>query len=257
MLVYQDNYIELYHGDNLSVLLTLAENSIDAVITDPPFGINYQNNYTQSKHKKLTGDTEKFSYYPWSSACWPLLKDDSAIFAYTGWSEYPDHVFHLRNVGYQLKEPLIVQKRPSGKTDLFGTFQSNADWLLFAHKGKFKFKRTEILKNKHAGTNPGKGRKPVPEFKFRFPACWFGPEYPQSTEHPKKIEQWRHPTIKTVELMEWLILLSTNENNVVLDPFAGAGTTLIAAKQLRRKAIGIELDKDFIDIIIQRLKLCE
>lgn len=62
----------------------------------------------------------------------------------------------------------------------------------------------------------------------------------------------KHPTIKPVKLMEWLIKLLTQKNEVVLDPFAGSGTTLVAALNLGRKGIGIELCKDYIPGIKSR-----
>lgn len=152
-----------------------------------------------------------------------------------------------------MKEPLIVQKRASGKTDLYGSFQSNADWIIFAHKGRFKFRPTQLVKNKKAGTIPNIGRKPVPVFKTRFPSCWFGPEYPWSTENPTVVKQWRHPTMKSVEFMKWLILLTTKENDLVIDPFMGSGSTLLAAQQTNRRAIGIEMAQDFCDMAKERL----
>jgi site-specific DNA-methyltransferase (adenine-specific) len=62
-----------------------------------------------------------------------------------------------------------------------------------------------------------------------------------------------HPTEKPIELMKILIANSCNENDTVLDPFVGAGSTLIAAKELNRNAIGIELDKQYYDIAKQRI----
>jgi DNA modification methylase len=251
-LIYQDSDIFLYCADNLDILPDCCK--VDAIITDPPFGINYQNNLTTNKHDKIVGDNEKFSYYPWASLCWPLLRNNRALFAYTGWSEYADHCAQIKQIGYQLKEPLIVQKRASGKTDLYGSFQSNSDWIIFATKGKFTFEPTKLLRNKYAGAIPGKNRSPVPEFKTRFPSCWFGPEFPMSTLNQVSAK-FRHPTIKTVELMSWLIQLSTKEGDIVLDPFAGTGTTLKAAKLTSRKAIGIEIRPDYCNMIIENLKI--
>lgn len=147
-----------------------------------------------------------------------------------------------------MKEPLICQKRASGKTDLYGTFQSNSDWIIFAHKGKFQFRKTQLLKNKKAGVIPNKGRKPVPIYKTRFPSCWFGGEYPWSTENPIIQKQFYHPTVKSLEFIKWLILLSTDENDLVLDSFMGSWTTAIAAKQLKRNFIGCEIEKEFCEI---------
>lgn len=251
---FQENNITIYHGNCLEILPNLNVQA-NLFLTDPPYGINYQNNYTADMHDKIQGDESCYLYSNWGKEAYRLLKDDSALFAFTGWSEYPHHYPELASCGFSLKEPLIVQKRASGKTDLYGSFQSNADWIIFAHKGKFKFRKTELVKNKKAGVIPNKGRKPVPEYKTRFPASWFGEEYPWSTSNPASVTEWRHPTIKNVILMKWLILLTTDENDLIVDPYMGSGSTILAAAQLGRKAIGIELEQKYCDMAIQRLKL--
>lgn len=62
-----------------------------------------------------------------------------------------------------------------------------------------------------------------------------------------------HPTVKPIKLMEYLVKLVSREGAVVLDPFAGSGSTLIACKNLNRNYIGIELDNEYIEIINKRL----
>jgi site-specific DNA-methyltransferase (adenine-specific) len=62
-----------------------------------------------------------------------------------------------------------------------------------------------------------------------------------------------HPTIKPIKLMSWLITLASREGDIVLDPFCGSGTTLIAAKMLSRQYIGIELEKEYYDIARLRI----
>lgn len=63
-----------------------------------------------------------------------------------------------------------------------------------------------------------------------------------------------HPTVKPLKLMSYLITMGSRENDIILDPFCGSGTTLIAATQLNRKFIGIELNKEYCDIARTRLK---
>ena len=63
-----------------------------------------------------------------------------------------------------------------------------------------------------------------------------------------------HPTVKPTELMKWLVKLVTPEGGVVLDPFAGSGTTLVACKMLGRDCIGIEREPEYVEIIKRRLE---
>lgn len=159
-----------------------------------------------------------------------------------------------------MKEPLVCQKRASGTTDLAGSFQTNADWLLYAYKGRFKFKTTQLLRNKRAGTIPNKGRKPVPEWKKRFPSHWFGKDFPRSTENPRfqkmlleKGAPTTHPTIKGLEFCKWVIQLTTDPGDLVVDLCAGSGTTLLAAKQLGRRFLGCEIEERFVELARWRL----
>jgi len=229
--------------------------SIDLVVTDPPFGINYQNNYTSNKHAKIEGDESFFSYEILARECFRVLKDDTAIFCFTGWSEYPHHFTEIESAGFKMKEPLICQKKPAGG-DLYGSFQPNSDWVLFAHKGRFIFQGTNLMRNKRAGTIPAKGRKPTPEFKGRFPACWFGEGFPYSSENPVFQAKYNmyHPTIKSQKFIEWLIQLSTKEGDTVLDPFMGSWTTAVAAKHLKRNFIGCDKSKDYCEIGKRRIE---
>ena len=75
------------------------------------------------------------------------------------------------------------------------------------------------------------------------------------SERNKGVEDGnKHPTVKPVALMEYLVKLVTKENAVVLDPFAGSGSTLLACKNLGRGYVGIEREQEYVDIINARLK---
>lgn len=242
--------------DDADFFKSISDESVHVVITDPPYGINYQNHYTHKKHKKINNDTEPFSYDLLGQEAFRILMNNSALFAFTGWSVYPQHFVELSKY-FNMKEPIICQKRPAGSaSDLKGTFQPNADWCMFGHKGKFQFKPTQLLKNKRAGTVPNIGRKPVPLYKTRFPACWFGSEYPMASENSafQKQRHIFHPTIKGLDFIKWLILLTTNENDVVVDPYAGTGTIAVAAQQLNRRFIVNDNDATNYQYILQRIK---
>ena len=62
-----------------------------------------------------------------------------------------------------------------------------------------------------------------------------------------------HPTEKPTSILEYMIKKSSNEDDIILDPFAGGGSTLIASKNLNRNAIGIELEENYVDLILERL----
>jgi site-specific DNA-methyltransferase (adenine-specific) len=241
--------------DYREFLDSVPSESVHAVVTDPPYGMAYQNNYTSRKHKVLKGDSEPFSFSDLASEAFRIMEQDTAIFCFTRWSEYPVHQGELSQAGFCMKEPLICQKRSSGTSDLKGTFQTNSDWIMFGHRGRFTFRNTTLMKNSRAGDIPNKGRKPVPDFKVRFPSCWFGPEYPWSSENSsfQKSNGLYHPTIKGLEFVKWLILLSTDEGDTVCDPFMGSGTTAEACIETGRNFIGCEIDDEHHETCLKRV----
>lgn len=242
--------------DYQDLLKQIPDESVDLVLSDPPFGINYLNHYTHREHSNIIGDEAHFSYDILAKESYRILKPNTAILLFSCWSEYPKHYQQVEAAGFKMKEPIICQKRASGTTDLYGSFQSNADWVIFAHKGRFIFKPTQLVRNKRAGTIPNIGRKPVPDFKQRFPSCWFGEEYPFSSENPtyQKKNNLFHPTIKGLTFCKWLIQLFTDPDATVVDPFVGSGTTALAAKQLGRKWIVGEISEEYCKIANDRLK---
>ena len=73
-----------------------------------------------------------------------------------------------------------------------------------------------------------------------------------SLTKPSEKKCGKHPTQKPIELLEKIILASTNENDLILDPFNGSGTTGIVATKLKRRYIGIEKEKEYLDLTIKR-----
>lgn len=248
MLVAQEDYIAFLRG--------LADGSVDLVLTDPPFGIDYQNNYTHKMQKKIENDGSSFSYELLAKESYRVLKDDSASFFFTGWSTYAQHYVDIAKAGFKMREPLICQKRPAGSTGFKSTFQANSDWIIFVTKGKFKFRETKILRNKRAGTIPNKGRKPVPEWKNRFPSCWFGKEFPFSTENPSYLRKHDivHPTVKSHKLLSWIIQLTTDPGGLVIDPFCGSGSLALAALNTRRDFAVCDVKEEYVRLTNKRLQ---
>lgn len=245
---------QIHHMDYLDLLTSLPDNSVDLVLTDPPYGMAYVNNNTKNKHKMLAGDGDEFPYDKLAQEAFRILKDDTAIYAFTHWSRFPSHYFDLQSAGFVMKEALMGQKRsPSAIGDLEGSFANNADWCLFAHKGRFKFRETQLVKNRGAGDARERGTVTVAEYKTRFPTCWFGPEYPFSSEPPAIQARYRHPTVKDVRFIEWMIRISTDEGAVIVDPFSGSGTTAAACQRSGRHFIASEYSKKFVEMGRARL----
>ena len=247
----------IFLGDYLELMKSLEDESIDLVLTDPPFGVNYQSMYRTSEHsrqkEKIVNDDRDFGYAELANEAWRLLKPGSAFFAFTGWSRYPWHFQNVEQAGFKMRQPLICQKRAGSASP--GSFQSNCDWIIFAVKGGFQFETTTLVRNRYAGQQTryynSRGetveREPTPYFKRVFPSAWFGPEYPCSSENPATLTALgeEHPTVKSVTFLEWIIQLCSKEGAVVLDPFCGTGTTALAALNTGRRFIVGDIYPDY------------
>ena len=133
---------------------------------------------------------------------------------------------------------------------------NNAEWIIFCQKGRRPFNATTLLENrKKEGTLFQKERIPSKKYKTRFPACWFGPEYPKSTYNAtwQRKHQIYHPTIKNVDCLSWLIQISSNPGDVVFDGFSGTASTAVAALTTGRHFLGAEISLDYWQIGQKRL----
>lgn len=103
---------------------------------------------------------------------------------------------------------------------------------------------------------PHAGRKPYREYKSRFPACWFGEEYPKATYNSSWLRKHQifHPTVKNVEFLSWLIQISSLPEELVFDGFMGTGSTALAAIINGRSYLGAEISGDYYALAQKRIK---
>ena len=250
---------KILNCDCLEGFKLIEDGSIDLIISDPPYGVNYINNYTLEKHKKIANDNNN-SYRWFIKECYRVLKPNSHIYLFTRFDVYPQHYKDLVDAGFKIKNVLVIEKgHIGGVGDLKGSYRNNSEWIIFAHKGRREFEKTKLMKNiKPAGKKVARNGSPVQEYKTRFDSCWFGEQYPKSTYNAsyQKKNNIKHPTIKNANLLEWLIQISSKENDVILDMFMGSGSTAIACKNTNRRYVGFEIDEDYFKISKQRIEKC-
>lgn len=250
---------QIYCIDALELLRQLPSHSVDMLLTDPPYGISYKNHFTTRPHPKIIGD-DGLDFETLANQCYRVLKSDTHAYFFTRFDRYPRHFQALEQAGFRVKNCLVIEKRTVGGIgDLYGNFSNNAEWVIFCQKGRRLFSQTQLLKNKKAGIFLGRNRPKVAEYKTRFPACWFGPEYPKATYNStwQKAHGIYHPTIKDQECLEWLIQISTAPGELIVDPFMGSGSTALAAQHTGRHFIGSEIDRQYYELSIRRLQNTE
>ena len=246
---------ELYCGDAFEILPTLADESIDAVVSDMPYSSSFGRCTDLSWDKPI--DLPLF---------WQLMETKTIPAANIA-------LFCNMKLAYDL----INTKKEWFRYDLIWAKNNKVGFLnanvqpLKSHElvllfGRPGFRETAIY-------NPVKlasGRPFVKKYKKRKASV-----YPSQKEytvvsdggtHPSSIlafsndregnqpEKCHHPTAKPLCLMGFLLMLFMQENSVVLDPFMGSGTTGVAAMKLRRNFIGIEREKKYFDIACQRIE---
>jgi site-specific DNA-methyltransferase (adenine-specific) len=240
------HHIRIYHGDCLEILAQLPDSSIDLVFADPPYflsngGITCHAGKMVSVHKgdwdKSRGPDANHDFNrSWLAACQRVLKPNGAI-----WVSGTSHVIHsvgfaMQQLGFKLLNDISWVK-PNPPPNLSCRYFTHAtETIIWAAKDK-KSRHTfnyKLMKER----NQGKQMKSVWEIKP-----------PESWE--KKFG--KHPTQKPVALLERILLASTNEGDLVLDPFLGGGTTLLTALRLRRHALGCELDSEFLSLSLRRI----
>lgn len=214
---------ELYTGDCLDVLPTLAAGSVDAVITDPPYGIDYQSSWRIDKDKrkpKIANDLTPC--VEWLDDAFRVTKPGGALLCFCRWDV--EHQFRcaIEAAGFNLRSQVIWDKVAHGMGDLNGSFAPQHENILFATKGHFKF-----WKNR-----------------------------PQSIIRWMRIapDKLLHPNEKPIVLMRRLIVPVVPPGGVVLDPFMGSGPTGYAAVYEGRRFLGIELDSEYADIARRRIE---
>ncbi len=222
-----DNAASPFHllrGDALKLLAEMPSDSIDAVITDPPYGIDFQSSRTTgSKRKpKIANDKRPFIWFAPEIA--RVLNTGGGALIFTRFDVEADFRRALQLAGLMVKGQVIWDKVGHGMGDLAGDVAPQHENVIFAVKGRFQW--------------PGPRLKSV----VRFPRVPPG--------------QLVHPNEKPVALLEHLIAHVCPPGGTVLDPFAGSGSTLVAAIKTGRRAIGFELSPEIADLAEARLSDC-
>lgn len=214
----------IIHGDCLDAMPTIASNSVDAIVTDPPYGIDYQSEWKRDVNGRRNNEklftpkiaNDKNVFTEWLPEAFRITKDGGSILCFCRWDVQEIFRLAIESSGFKIKSQVIWDKVSHGMGDLVSSFGPQHEVIWFAIKGKFKF--------------PG-GR---PKSIIRCPRV-----PPLALMHPNQ---------KPLFLMKSLCKAVCPDDGTILDPFCGSGTTGIAAKSLGLKFIGIEINEGYCDI---------
>lgn len=246
----------IFRTDCFKLMEQLPDQSVSLILTDPPYGIRYQNQFTQCRHPPIVGDGG-IDFEHFAKESYRILKENSHAYFFTRFDCYAYHYNCLEQAGFSIKNCLVIEKGSVGGIgDLRGSYANNAEWIIFCQKGRRLFNHTTLLCNrKKEGTIFHPGRKPSQKYKTRFNACWFGSEYPKATHNAtwQRKNQVFHPTIKNETFLSWLIQISSQPGELVFDGFMGSGSTAVAAIITGRDYIGAEINDNYYNVAKMRI----
>lgn len=246
---------ELIHEDALAALAKVSSTSIDFVFADPPYflsndGFTVKSGLSVSVNKgdwdRSSGFNQDLEFHrAWISECLRVLRPDGTIAISGTYHSIYQCGFVLQEQGCRIINDLAWFK-PNGAPALAGrNFTASHETVVWASKSR-KAKHTfnyALSKTwsapKDKLLNPGKQMRSV----------WSIPSTPK-----REKAFGPHPTQKPLELLMRLVALCTREGDVILDPFCGSGTTGVAAITLGRKFVGIDLDKDHLELARRRIE---
>jgi site-specific DNA-methyltransferase (adenine-specific) len=253
---FSDWNVQLYNADVLEALVAIPESSVDLVFADPPYnlsndGITCQSGEMVSVNKgdwdRSKGIEEDYKFhFDWINACRRVLKPNGSI-----WISGTYHSIYL--CGYALQKQAwhiindICWFKPNASPNLscrmFTASHETLIWAKKSREAKHCFNYEDVT---HRSWKPDFLKNPHAQMR----SVW-------SITSTKAYEKafGKHPTQKPEELLNRIILSSTEQNHTVLDPFCGSGTTGVSALKAGRRFIGIDSNEEYlIKLAVPRIK---
>ena len=247
----ENGSFSLINGDTFKVLKKIEDKTFDIIFADPPYFLS-NNGITCSGGKMISvnkGDwdkslklKEKHSFNKrWIKECYRILKDTGTIWISGTLHNIYSIGMALEESGFKILNNITWQKTNPPPNLACKTFTHSTETILWARKDLKNVKYTfnyDAMKQ----MNANKQMKDV---------------WTTSLTKPSEKKQGKHPTQKPLEILDKIILASTKENDLILDPFCGSSTTGISAVKLGRKYIGIDNEKEYLDLSIRRYEELE
>jgi site-specific DNA-methyltransferase (adenine-specific) len=220
---YQDGLVTIYHGDCRDVAPVLVDGSADLLLTDPPYGMAFVSGWTAAKATVKSDGVRQGIRVVRSAlnALRPVFSEEMHALVFCHWESWPDFYDNLCHL-FPIRNALIWSKSGGGMGDLRHEYAKDYEIILFG-----AVSRGREMRGKRVG----------------------------AVLHHKRVSGARRvvPFEKPVPLLAELVERHAPPVGLVLDPFMGSGSTLVAAKQCGRRAIGIELDEGLCEVAVQRL----
>lgn len=234
-----DLQLDLICGNALEKLKSIESNSVDLIVTDPPYNLN--KDYGNNQDNLIFEDYLEFSNN-WIKECVRVLKPNGTIYIFMG-MRYISYIFTiLEQEMDMIFNSWITWHYTQGIGKTKGFSPRHDDILMFTKSKKFTFNidNIRVPQKYYRSVNNMRGANPGNVWEF-------------SHMHYCNKNRKQHPTQKPEGLYERMILASSDEGDLVLDPFVGSGTALRVCQQINRNCIGIDINSEYIQMCRERL----
>ena len=210
---------KIHNIDCLEFMKQVPDNYFDLICSDPPFGMEFKSNFRAVNHKKIAND-DNLDWLPqFTKELHRITADNGHIYLFC--SHHFVEVFKAEIQKYRkVKNILIWEKNNTGMGDLEGDYAPKYEMILFCSSGERKL-------------NDGRS-----------------PNIIKATRTQNDL----HPTQKPVDIIQFLVKKSMQDNDKIFDPFMGSGTTAVDCQSLGLEWCGCELEEDYVEIANKRLE---
>ena len=188
----------------------LEDESVSLVLTDPPYGMEYQSNFRKERHEKIEGDDSTDAFSDSIAALLPKMRPDCHVLAFVNWQNESAFMDSCRAHGLVVKSSVVWVKNNTSMGDLRGAFAPKHERIVHAVKGS-------------------------PALHFRM----------ADVVECARVDTSRHPTEKPTELLAQLIEACTLKKQIIADPFGGVASVAVAAKESGREYWSCEVNEKY------------
>lgn len=249
---------KIINQDILDAVKYLPEKFIDLLFIDPPYNITKK--FNRVAFKEMNNDDYETWLDSWLSKLTFLLKENSSIYICGDWKS-SSAIFKVGSKYFQVRNR-ITWEREKGRGAKANWKNCSEDIWFFTNSNEYTFNVNKV-KLRRKVLAPYRDEQRNPKDWGQNSSGNFRDSFPSNIWNDISIPFWsmpentEHPTQKPEKLLAKLILASTNEGDLVFDPFIGSGTTAVVAKKLGRRYVGIELDNYYCSLALKRLELAE
>lgn len=233
--LFEEKQYKLFQANSMEIVDDFIKNGIKVnhIITDPPYSISKKNNFSTLKHPRTGinfGEWDKdFDLFSWIPKYAEILDKNGSMIVFCSYRFISFIIKTMEDSGLEVKDIIIWKKSNPMPRNIDRRYVQDMEFAIWAVKknAKWTFHKLD------------------------------GHKYMRSLYETSLVsgnEKLAHPTQKSLKLMQELILVHTNENDIILDPFMGTGTTGIASLQKNRKFIGIELSEEYFEMAKTRFE---